>query len=61
MKDLRFPDAAARLDCVDGPVVPSTICPRPMPALRLACPAPRAGAAQRYRMPLWRLFEKLGD
>ena len=29
--------------------------PRRMPALQLACPA-KDGAAQRYRMPLWRDF-----
>jgi hypothetical protein len=61
MKNLRFPDAGARLECVDGPVAPAAIRPRPLPALPLACPAPREGAVQRYRMPLWRLFEKLGD
>jgi len=33
--------------------------PRPMPPLMLACPAPHDGAAQRYRMPLWRSFEQI--
>jgi hypothetical protein len=36
-----------------------TLDPRPMPALPiLACPAPREGTAQRYHLPLWRIFDK---
>jgi len=35
--------------------------PRPMPALRLACPAPQDGTAQRYRQPLWRNFKQLDN
>jgi hypothetical protein len=31
----------------------------PPPGL-IACPAPKSGP-QRYRMPMWRLFDKLGD
>ena len=49
------------LECITEPAPMPRLEPRPMPALPLACPAPRAGAAQRYRMPLWRLFEKLGE
>lgn len=48
------------LECVYGPAETPVLAPRAMPELRLACPA-KPGAAQRYRMPLWRLFEKLGD
>jgi len=33
--------------------------PRRMPELRLACPTPQDGTAQRYRQPLWRNFEQL--
>ena len=47
-------------ECVEGPAEMPVLAPRPMPDLRLACPA-KPGAKQRYRMPLWRLFEKLGD
>ena len=47
-------------ECVEGPAEMPLLAPRFMPPLRLACPS-KPGAAQRYRMPLWRLFEKLGD
>jgi hypothetical protein len=54
-------DPTPRLfECVEGPAEMPVLAPRPMPDLRLACPA-KPGASQRYRMPLWRLFEKLGD
>jgi hypothetical protein len=49
---------SAPLECIEGPAPMPKLDPRPMPALPLACPKPGAGAAQRYRMPLWRLFEK---
>jgi hypothetical protein len=42
-----------RPDCVGDPAILSAFEPRRMPALQLACPA-KDGAAQRYRMPLWR-------
>ena len=62
MNPLRFPEAQPRPECIDSPAGPPRLDPRPMPALRIACrPVPRQGAAQRYHMPLWRLFEKLGD
>jgi hypothetical protein len=61
MTNLRFPGPQQPFDCVDVPATAPRLEPRRMPALQLACPAPRKGAAQRYRMPLWRLFEKLGD
>jgi hypothetical protein len=47
-------------ECVEGPAEMPVLAPRRMPDLRLACPA-TPGGKQRYRMPLWRLFEKLGD
>jgi len=48
-------------ECVYGPAEMPRLDPRPMPALRLACPTPQDGASQRYRMPLWRTFEQLDD
>jgi len=48
-------------ECVGGPAGMPRLDPRPMPALRLACPAPQDGAAQRYRQPLWRSFKQLDN
>ena len=48
-------------ECITTPAEMPKLKPRRMPELPLACPAPAEGAVQRYRMPLWRLFEKLGD
>jgi hypothetical protein len=44
-------------ECVEAPAGMPVLDPRRMPALLLACPEPQGGAAQRYRMPLWRNFE----
>ena len=59
MKPERLP-GDKRPACVVGPAPMPHLDPRPMPALRLACPAPRDGTAQRYRDPLWRRYEKPG-
>jgi hypothetical protein len=58
MKPTLPPKVNPLLDCVYGPAEMPKLDPRPMPALPLACPAPQDGAAQRYRMPLWRRFEQ---
>ena len=47
-------DQIQRPECIETAGEMPKLNPRPMP--RLA-----RGAAARYRMPLWRLFEKLGD
>ena len=47
-------------ECITAPAPMPKLEPRRMPALPLACP-PLEGVAKRYRKPLWRLFEKLGD
>ena len=57
MKPIREP-TDERFACVEGPAAMPHLDPRPMPALMLACPAPRDGAAQRYRNPLWRRYDK---
>jgi hypothetical protein len=43
-------------ECVTSPGTTSGFQPRRMPPLPVACPA-AAGAAQRYREPLWRPFK----
>jgi hypothetical protein len=48
-------DQAPRPECIAVPGEMPKLEPRPMPRL------PPASGAPRYRMPLWRLFEKLGD
>jgi hypothetical protein len=45
-------DQVKRPECIETAGEMPKLDPRPMPRL------PRAG---RYHMPLWRLFEKLGD
>jgi hypothetical protein len=60
MKTLRLPQAQPRPDCLDVPATLPRLEPHRMPALPVACPAPREGTAQRYRMPLWRLFDMPG-
>jgi hypothetical protein len=46
-------------ECVSEPAGMPRLDPRRMPELRLACPTPQDGTAQRYRQPLWRNFEQL--
>jgi hypothetical protein len=55
---LEAPRRSAISECVYGPAEMPRLDPRPMPSLRLACPTPLDGTAQRYRMPLWRSFEQ---
>lgn len=43
-------------ECITSPGTMSGFHPRRMPELRVACPA-TDGAAQRYRVPLWRAFK----
>lgn len=60
MNESRILQARPRPDCLDAPGTLPKLEPRRMPALPIACPAPRSGDAQRYRMPLWRLFDMPG-
>jgi hypothetical protein len=48
-------DQAPRPECIAAPGEMPKLDPRPMPRL------PLGTRARPYRMPLWRLFEKLGD
>jgi hypothetical protein len=48
-------DQVLRPECIEAAGQMPQLDPRPMPRL------PRSSAARCYRMPLWRLFEKLGD
>jgi len=48
-------DQVKRPECIEAAGEMPKLDPRPMPRL------PRSSHAHRYRMPLWRLFEKLGD
>jgi hypothetical protein len=45
------------LDLFTSEGAPSELEPHAMPASPLACPA-QEGATQRYRMPLWRKFQR---
>jgi hypothetical protein len=47
--------------CVPEPGEIPKLDPRRMPQLRLACPGDQDGAAQRYRLPLWRAFEGMAS
>ena len=57
---LTVPERASGVDQVTLDLFSSEGAPSPAEPHdeSVACPAPSDGAAQRYHMPLWRLFEK---